>query len=322
VKELGPNGTMNARARQQGCTAGRGVDRPSGDVAQAQDPVRPESSIRNAGPAPGGSRSCSCNGAGSPASSLGSSSLGGRSLLAPRGDDGHQCGVSQTNLAPDSDDDRDDRLLAVCREIWRGAEAEGVFVNYYGLTIHGESGYFHAREDQQINSIIAIFHPHYVSDEELARQRNNGTTLTDDELRAEIMTLAHERGHHQSWLRAKNAGGAARADWLAHQEVVHRRDEIADRVRADSPEPFNVQDFYDRLRAANQAELSDVDRRRIVDEETTAWRLGREILERADYDRMDEYDRRAEVGPLIYKYHLGMIPLEDVPEWARGQSIG
>lgn len=230
--------------------------------------------------------------------------------------------MSQTNLAPASDDDRDDRLLAVCREIWRGAEAAGVFVNYYGLTIHGESGYFHAREDQQIKPIIAIFHPYYVSDEKPARQRNNGTTLTDDELRAEIMTLAHECGHHQSWLRAKNAGGAARADWLAHQEVVRRRDVITDRVRAESPEPFNVQDFYDRLRAANQAELSDVDRRRIVDEETTAWRLGRGILERAGYDRMDEYDHRAEAGPLIYKYHLGMIPLEAVPEWARGQSIG
>jgi hypothetical protein len=37
---------------------------------------------------------------------------------------------------------------------------------------------------------------------------------------------------------------------------------------------------------------------------------------------MDEYDRRAKAGPMIYKYHLGMIPLEDVPEWARGQSIG
>jgi len=31
------------------------------------------------------------------------------------------------------------------------------------------------------------------------------------------------------------------------------------------------------------------------------------------YDRMDEYDRRAEAGPLVYKYHFGMIPLEDVP---------
>ena len=100
-----------------------------------------------------------CNGAGSPASSLRSSSLGGRSLLAPRGDDGHLCGVSQANLAPGSDDDRDDRLLAVCHEIWRGAEAAGVFVNYNGLTIHGESGYFHAREDQQIKPIIAERQP-------------------------------------------------------------------------------------------------------------------------------------------------------------------
>ena len=211
-------------------------------------------------------------------------------------------------------DGPDDRLLTTYKQIWSGAEAEGAFVNYYGISARGEAGYFHAREGEGRKPIIAIVRPYYVTDEKPSRRRNNGIDVTDDEMRAEMMTLAHECGHFRSWLRARDAGGAARVEWLAYQDVARRRDAIADRI------PRNAEDFYARLREANQRDLSDEDRRRIVNEETAAWRIGREALEQVGYDRLDEYDLRAEAGPQIYRYHLGMVPLEAVPEWARGQA--
>jgi hypothetical protein len=37
-------------------------------------------------------------------------------------------------------DEAADQLMSIYGQIWRSAEADGAFVNYYGLTIAGESG--------------------------------------------------------------------------------------------------------------------------------------------------------------------------------------
>jgi hypothetical protein len=209
-----------------------------------------------------------------------------------------------------------DALFDVYARLWRCAESDGAFVDYYGIGGVGENGFFHAREGEGRKPWIAIYRPHY-SEDGPTRARSTGVELSDDELRAELATLAHEYGHLQSWRRSRDAGGEAREAWLAYQDTAVCRDAIQTRELERSGETFDKADFHTRLRAANLVELSAEDRQRIIDEETTAWRYGREVLVELGYDGLDEYDRRAAAGPKVYRYHLGMVTLEEVPEWAR-----
>jgi hypothetical protein len=195
-------------------------------------------------------------------------------------------------MTPDADP-----ILSIYTKVWKAAEEEGAFVCYCGLESRGERGIFHPREGTTRKPWIRIIRPHHLEGAVPSRGRNTGPDLTDDELRAELMTLAHEWGHFQSWRRSKTAGGAARAEWEAYDAAAHRRDAIEAQVRETNPnlDPGH----YKALRAANQCGLTETDRQRIVDEETTAWRYGREILEGYGYDNLHEYDHRAEAGPLI-----------------------
>jgi hypothetical protein len=227
--------------------------------------------------------------------------------------DAHGDDMRTASTTPAIDPATPDPLFWVYEQIWRRAEAEDAWVLYYGESNRGEHGYFHPCEEEGAKATIAIWRPAPDDEETPSRKRNDGTELTDQELREELMTLAHEYGHFQSWSRSKTTGGSARASWKAYFDVAHRRDALSDRITQEFP----GQDVSTRVRAANQRELTGVDRERIVNEEATAWRYGREILEHLGFAGLAEYDAVAETRVQIYRYRLGMVELHEVPEHAR-----
>jgi uncharacterized phage-associated protein len=209
-----------------------------------------------------------------------------------------------------------DPLLWACDQIWKRAQREGAIVTYKARLPHDEAGCFHAREDEEREPLIVIRHPHAIDRLNASRNRNNGTVLTDDEMREELEVLAHEYGHFQSWKRARDEGGSERVRWQTYNGVVRRLDARTDALADSEGTPIPVE----RLRAMYKAMLSDKDRELILDEETRAWRHGREILDSLKYQGLDHYDAEAETGVTIYRYRLGMVELEDVPEHARGKT--
>lgn len=204
-----------------------------------------------------------------------------------------------------------DPLLWVCDQIWKRAQSEGAVVMYRGRLHNGAAGYFHSREDEGQVPLIVLLHPYYIDAHSASRNRINGTKLTDDEMQKELEVLAHEYGHFQSWNRARAAGSGERLRWEAYNAVVRKLDAIVDSEGAPIP--------AEELRKKCQTILSDKDRELILDEETRAWRHGREALESLDYHELSHYDSHAETGIQIYRYRLGMVELEDVPEHARGE---
>jgi len=90
-------------------------------------------------------------------------------------------------------------LFAIYEALWRRAETEGAWVHYDGLTGHGMAGYFAAREDDELNPMIAITRPYYIEIDEPTRESNAPIPYAQPDIDQELITLAHEYGHFRSW---------------------------------------------------------------------------------------------------------------------------
>lgn len=131
--------------------------------------------------------------------------------------------------------------------------------------------YRHAMRERRIwvATMVDEGHDFFVpddGDDPRVRIRWDEARAVDQELFLTI-TLAHELGHHESWLRGEYS------------------DELIALLQRDEP-------IYDDPDAIDRSL-----REQHVEEEARAWRYGREILARVvpDFPAFDEYDRQARV---------------------------
>jgi hypothetical protein len=179
--------------------------------------------------------------------------------------------------------------------LWRRAQRDGVFVHYRGIMLNGEAGYFASRHTEGRKPEIAIARPYYANDDTPARERIAGAPMPAPDLVEELITLAHEYGHWQSY-----SGRTLRYDWERYFATAKKRDAVSARVDGAAQ------------RDALRVELNDDDRERIVREETMAWVIAREVLSELALDD-DEFwaafERHAKQGLHNHRYRLGLDEL-------------
>jgi hypothetical protein len=203
-----------------------------------------------------------------------------------------------------------DELLEVYQRLWAHARAGGVVVKFWpfvadvaGRYEHGEATTDEPRRDPLIR---IVRRDALVADEDAlpTRERRVGPTLDDDELRRELLTLAHEYGHFVSHWESRAAGGSARETWLAYHRSLNKWNEIS--ARFDACEDPREQDR--RRREAARRELDDTDREQILGEESTAWRHGRRTLEDLGGTEsvLEQCDTRSRESLRFYRVRLGI----------------
>jgi len=188
------------------------------------------------------------------------------------------------------------------QELWRIAEDElGIALFYDGSIPDGE-GWFHHNPHQasEPSPTIRIGRPYYVQDPVPSRHRCPGSPLPPPDLIREMITLAHEMGHHTSWRER-----TPRAAWEAYFETV----QLYSRVAAAIPLQDTAQEFTNLLRQSLQATLSQNQMQLILNEEATAWEIGREFLERVGFEHLDRYDFHISRGLHYHRYRLGLEEL-------------
>jgi hypothetical protein len=202
--------------------------------------------------------------------------------------------------------------------LWQKAEALGVGVTYDGSLSDGE-GWFHPdpSETGDGSPSIVIGRPYYQEPSfEPSQLRNvGGQALPTPDLRAEIVTLAHELGHFLSW-----KGPTSRDRWLTYFEAVKARDQAWSALSYQG----SVDQFNEMRRAAAQVALTPTQLGHILEEEELAWVLGRELLEALGFDAVDYYAERMRKGLHFHRYRLGLDDLweDDVPPIGGRRSLG
>lgn len=197
--------------------------------------------------------------------------------------------------------------------VWERAVSLGARVQYNRfLVLQGEGrlGYFYPHEDP---------HEDHEADPEIniARARTSLRKpkldgLTDDDVVAELHTLAHETGHFLSWHRGWHGDRAARAEMIEYREAARLFDQVFKDTQR-TPDAQRLSDVeYTRVLAANmQRKLTAEQQRLILAEEERAWRLGRELLVEFDFDGLGAYDARAVDADYGYRVKLGHEPVPD-----------
>lgn len=102
----------------------------------------------------------------------------------------------------------------------------------------------------------------------------------------ELATLAHEMGHAESLTAALHVAGPDRDRWLHY---------------------FSSLTTWAVLGVANSFRLSLTERRDILEEETRAWALGRAHLEELLPEALEDYDQRANVSLVRYRFDLRLM---------------
>ena len=207
-----------------------------------------------------------------------------------------------------------DEVWAVYEKAWRRVESEGAFVHYGGVQLWGEAGYFNDREDPrrkvQRKPEIIVHRPHYRSNEMPSRVCIEGHP--DPDLRAELATLVHEYGHFASY-----RGHTPRLEWDVYKQTAVARNKLEEEIAAPLRDAgLTAIQFNDQVRATLAGRLGSEAVARIINEETLAWRLGRELLVEfgADDEFLAFYDSRTQIGLHNHRYRLDLDELrpEDI----------
>ena len=202
-------------------------------------------------------------------------------------------------------------VFDIYQKLWLRAENDGAYVQYYTWSSlsppkltsdpNGATGSFDASVNRDARPTILIYR--LECDDDIwtpSRTRGpEGAHLPLPDLQEELITLAHEYGHLRSFL-----GETQRQAWNQYNEIAQRRTNIMNRV-VDQSEVVNDSKVNSRLRTALLAELSDEDYDRIIQEETLAWRIGRETLADLLITDFKRYDIRRERGLYAHRYRLG-----------------
>jgi hypothetical protein len=174
--------------------------------------------------------------------------------------------------------------------LWRRIVKRGVWV-HYGMHFDGSAGWF--QHDGQGGYHLPEISIHRVpvpaDEEEPSPTLDDGTPV---DVEADLITLAHEFAHFLSWKEVTSA-----EVWAAYHRVVDR---LAIEIDALSDVPAaEYNEAYRRVWSA----LSADEKALVLDEETTAWRLGRPHVPEA---LLPTYDARTVKGLLNYRYRLGL----------------
>lgn len=197
-------------------------------------------------------------------------------------------------------------VFPIYAQLWRLAESEGIYVHYDGIMAGGQAGYFHARDDgdRPRKPEIAIHRPYYRDHDNPTPDSNAPEGKPQPDLVEELFTLAHEYGHSRSW-----AGRTPRDQYALYYAAALHRDEFAaaEWKRLDASLP--LAELCEKHRQALRAALSDDERRRIVDEEELAWKIGREVLVKLGFADLVRYDETATRHVHNHRYRLGIDDL-------------
>jgi hypothetical protein len=189
------------------------------------------------------------------------------------------------------------------RALWRLLEESGVVIVYSGGMPDG-SGSFHPdpHESGEDSPLISIGRPYYSSEGEWPNRHRNagGSSRPPPDLQSELVTLAHEGGHFLSW-----KDRTPRNDWQRYYAVARARDQVLAQV----PKHGSIDEYNDRLRAAVQSSLTAEEIELILAEETRAWQIGRELLERIGFEDFSFYEARTRNGLHNHRYRLGLDEL-------------
>lgn len=185
--------------------------------------------------------------------------------------------------------------------VWNRAKSEGSIVRF-GVCTGGEAGWFFPRDwpGPRPRPQIQLHRPYYEDGDRPTRGRNNGTVLTPEELRNELITLAHEYGHFASW-----NGRTPAAEWARYFETAKKRSVLTDEFSAHNTGLTDIE-FTRLLGEALQTGLAADEIEMIMREEALAWEIGRDVLASLQYDHLDEYDTKAKVGLHNHRVRLGI----------------
>lgn len=187
--------------------------------------------------------------------------------------------------------------------LWLQAEGEGVWVHYAGAWPgENRNGYFDPREDEKLSPMLAIVRPYYKEPSETpSRDSNAPIPLARPDLLEELITLAHEYGHFQSY-----KGRTARAEWKIYDAIAHSRDEIAHNLRDTCPDGLSDEQALYRFRHGMGEQLGADACDRILREESLAWTIGRETLATLGWTDFERFDQRERDGLHMQRYWLGL----------------
>jgi len=175
----------------------------------------------------------------------------------------------------------DQSAFAAYEALWQRIRDGGVWVHYDGVALD-EGGHFqHDGCGKLKKPEIQITRSHYNERERPTEFLNTGEPAP---IVNELMTLAHEYGHYLSWSREP-----ASKTWKAYHAAVVRRDKLA----------ANGRDAVSKGLSRREMQL-------ICDEETLAWKLGREFIPDGLHTDYDEHSR---LGVHYHRYRLGLDEL-------------
>ena len=114
------------------------------------------------------------------------------------------------------------------------------------------------------------------------------------------------------WKRGWDGDSNARAERVEYAEAAKHFDEVDRAVRREhGGTGLSNAEFTRRLAATMQRDLTDRERKLILDEETRAWQLGRELLAASGWTDDATYEERARVGVYNYRVRMGIEPVTD-----------
>lgn len=198
-------------------------------------------------------------------------------------------------------------VFQVYEALWHQAEAEGARVRYDGLT-HLD-GWFHpdpyGRGEER--PTIAIRRRNHERARVPSRFLNAGapSDAAQPDLRAELVTLAHEYGHFASWKER-----TARATWQLYYQAARRRDAAWGAVDVDTVAGEGDSEYNERLRSAAREVLTKEQVDLILSEEERAWAFGREALVALGFVDLQSYEEARSRGIRNHRYRLGLDRLE------------
>jgi len=174
-------------------------------------------------------------------------------------------------------------LFDVYVALWRRIQADVGRLSYSGINAD-EGGHFqHDGCGAHKKPEIVISRPFYASPaDEPSEFRSTGERV---DIKSELFTLAHEYGHYLSW-RVETP----REQWAQYHAAAFHRDGVVN------------QNDWDAVPTA----LSDAEKQLISDEETLAWKLGRQFI---PSELLPEYDEKARFGVHNHRYRLGLDEL-------------
>ena len=174
-------------------------------------------------------------------------------------------------------------LFLIYERLWRRIQAEGVRVHYNGLALDEGGHFLHDGCGKLKKPDIQITRPFYRTPSDEPSEFLNTNARAD--IKKELLILAHEYGHCLSW-----KGETPPEKWGSYHAAAFRRDGAVKDGGWDA-----VPDT-----------LHDAEKQLIVDEETLAWKLGRQFIPEELYA---EYDEEARRGVHNHRYRLGLDEL-------------